>query len=73
MSNPQYLIRNSNIGRVKGRGRTAHIWIGGDTLCRMWSTGGMKQENYSVHDTNEQLDVCHTCALHWAKQPKAAE
>lgn len=25
----------------------AHIWTGGDTACRMWSTGGIKDKSWS--------------------------
>ena len=45
-----------------GRG-TAHIWDDkfDDTYCRMHSTGGLKQENYMLHDTLDNEPLCKLC------------
>jgi hypothetical protein len=50
-----YLIRK------RGTPQAAHIWDGSDTLCRMWSTGGLKQENFEVHDSPQGRNVCAMC------------
>ena len=52
----QYLIRN------KGKVKTAHIWTGRDTACRMWSTGGLShKKSYAVHGDTCGLNVCTMC------------
>lgn len=52
----KYLIR------TKGKNKAAHIWTGQDTVCRMWSTGGIdKRRMYDVHDDNKGLRICHIC------------
>lgn len=52
---PQYLIRNV------GSKNSAHVWLGTDTACRMWSTGGMKQSRFSVTECNKGRDICQMC------------
>ena len=40
----------------------AHIWTGKDTVCRMWSTGGLKKHMGWVHlDNPAGLKVCAMC------------
>jgi hypothetical protein len=52
-----YLIRS------KGKVKTAHIWEGKDTACRMWSTGGMSHKRaYELYDAPYGLSVCTMCA-----------
>ena len=51
-----YLIRN------RGSKQKAHIWTGKDTVCRMWSTGGMKQESFTVNKTTLGKDLCLMCS-----------
>ena len=38
-----------------------HLWDGRDTLCRMWSTGGLNPKNYQTTDRFSGL-VCQLCA-----------
>jgi hypothetical protein len=52
---PGYLIRVN-------RGERAHIWTGGDTACRMWSTGGLGTRGYEVHDDPGGRKICQMCA-----------
>jgi hypothetical protein len=38
--------------------RSAHIWLGDDTACRLWSTGGITQRHkYEVIDTPRAGDL----------------
>jgi len=49
---------------IKNRGQTnkAHYWTGVDTVCRMWSTGGMARKNdYFVSDGPNGRAVCSMC------------
>lgn len=48
-----YLVR-------KNKPRTAHIWTGFDTVCRMYSTGGMNKKKYHVVEKND-LPICTMC------------
>ena len=51
----QYLIRKS------GTKQKAHIWLGRDTACRMWSTGGLKHDRFEVFDDPGEFEICHMC------------
>ena len=51
----KYLVRK------KGQKQKAHLWTGGDTVCRMWSTGGLKQPQFDVVDTPGDHEICHMC------------
>lgn len=52
----KYLIRLK-----KGKAR-AHLWNGSDTVCRMWSTGGLRaRRQFLVCDTPEGRKICHMC------------
>lgn len=57
MSNSGFLIRN------RGQKQKAHIWRGNDTVCRMWSTGGLKRKNFAICDSPQGHEICHMCAL----------
>lgn len=47
---------------VRKRKRRAHIWTGSDTVCRMWSTGGMRRRNrYEVKDEPGEHEICQIC------------
>jgi hypothetical protein len=52
----QFLIRK------RGAKAKAHLWTGADTVCRMWSTGGLKQESYEVRPDRGLHETCHMCA-----------
>jgi hypothetical protein len=51
----KYLIRKT------GKKVKAHLWINGDTLCRMWSTGGLKQSRFEIRDDRGEHEICHMC------------
>jgi hypothetical protein len=50
--------------------RRAHIWTGSDTVCRLWSTGGLTQSDYSVHDDSMGRKICQKCAPPHAEVPR---
>lgn len=41
----------------------AHYWIGSDTQCHLWATGGIKQTRpgWVVTDDRRNRDMCHMC------------
>jgi hypothetical protein len=39
----------------------SHIWDGYDSLCTMWSTGGLKQEFYDVYREPGDNGICAMC------------
>jgi len=49
-----YLVRKKNA-------KTAHIWTGYDTACRMYSTGGLRKKAYQVVSASD-LQICTMCA-----------
>lgn len=58
-----FLIRN------KGNKKSAHYWNGNDTVCRLWSTGGMNQKRgWTVHTDRCGFPICTMCAIVRAKQ-----
>lgn len=48
-----YLVRKKNA-------KTAHIWTGYDTACRMYSTGGLQKKAYAVVNESD-LPACSMC------------
>lgn len=48
-----YLVR-------KRKAKTAHIWTGYDTVCRMYSTNGLRKIAYMVVATSD-LPTCSMC------------
>jgi hypothetical protein len=52
----KYLVRK----RVKNR-RVAHLWNDTDTLCRMHSTGGIREDKYEIIDELGDLPICTMC------------
>ncbi len=52
----KYLIRKT------GERQKAHFRADNDTLCRMWSTGGLIQQRYQIQETAQGRDICHMCA-----------
>jgi hypothetical protein len=50
-----YLIRK------RGNKNRAHLWLGADTVCRMYSTGVLRQKAYSVHDSDCGRLICLMC------------
>lgn len=47
--------------RKQGAKVKAHIWTGSDTVCQMWSTGGMKQSRFEVREDRGEHEICHMC------------
>ena len=41
--------------------KRAHLWTGTDTVCRMYSTGGLGKRHYVVSETQAGHDVCQNC------------
>jgi hypothetical protein len=58
----KFLIRND------GKKQKAHIWNGLDTLCRMYSTGGLGTDNYELYDNNLDNDICTMCSNNLKKR-----
>lgn len=55
----RYLINKAKEGWCLS---VAHIWIGDDTACTMWSTGGLKTFKYKVYEElPEDCAICQTC------------
>ena len=53
----KYLIRD------RGKKQRAHYWTGTDTLCRMWSTGGMRRtQSFFVRDSPDGKEICWMCS-----------
>lgn len=50
----QYLTR-------KRKPKVAHLWLGRDTACRMYSTGGMRTKRYVVSNDRRDLPICTMC------------
>ena len=58
----KYLIRR---GKKKAR---AHLWLGRDTVCRLYSTGGIKAKSkFIVCDSPENRPICVMCGIVCAK------
>jgi len=52
----------------KRKNTAAHIWIGNDTACKMFSTGGFKVGKKVLHDNHDGRRVCAMCEINYAKQ-----
>lgn len=50
------------VSRVKHWKKRAHLWDGADTFCRMYLTGGLRQDRYEVADTHEGKPICLMCS-----------
>ena len=55
-----YLVR-------KGKPRVYHLWNGFDTVCRMYSTGGMSKKKYQVVTNPESRSLCTMCRINAEK------
>lgn len=51
----KYLIR-------KKKPKCVHVFIGGDTLCRLYSTGGLSPSKYTLSTNDSNLPMCKMCA-----------
>lgn len=55
----KWLVKIRGDGVLKAR---AHVWLGNDTVCRMWSTGGLgSPKNYAVLEERGNHDICSNC------------
>lgn len=50
----KYLIR-------KKKPKCYHVFVGSDTLCRLYSTGGLSKKKYVLSSTPGDLPVCQLC------------
>jgi len=48
---------NFKTGEPNGK---THVYTGKDTMCRMWSTGGLRQHRYGFFDS-PPTKVCMNC------------
>lgn len=53
-----YLVRCNGLGKAIGK---THMWDGKDTLCRMWSTGGLDKRKRWRWSRLSNTDVCTMC------------
>lgn len=51
----------------KKKPKTAHIWTGFDTVCRMYSTGGLVKKSYQALMTTD-LPICAMCNVNSKKE-----
>lgn len=56
--NHKFLYQENSKKKIK-----AHLWSGHDTVCRMYTTGGMSNDNQNFSLFNEQFDrnICRIC------------
>lgn len=55
-----YLVRKKNA-------KTAHLWTGFDTVCRMYSTGGLRKKSYQAV-SKTALPICAMCGTNSKKE-----
>jgi hypothetical protein len=54
--------------RTRKRKNAAHVWIGKDTACRMYSTGGLgSRHGFEIVDSPGERSVCTMCACAMAE------
>lgn len=63
-----YIVLADTNGDPRGR---SHGWIGHDTACRMWSTGGLPRHKRWTHSSTPATDLCNQCAN--VRRQKAGE
>jgi hypothetical protein len=52
----------------------AHLWLGNDTACKMYSTGGLRPERQKIFDTPMEKKICLMCSNNMrkvAQKPKS--
>lgn len=54
----------------KRKNTAAHIWIDGDTACKMLSTGGLRLGKKVLHSHHDGRRVCAMCETNYAKKIK---
>ena len=48
------------LGRKTGSGRM-HLWTGLDTVCKMYSTGGLRASKYKPFLQKDHRPICQNC------------
>ena len=63
MDQKMFLIRTKNLDGNKSPKKTgaAHLWDGSDTLCRMFSTGGINAVKYELSGDAKGRPICTMC------------
>jgi 5-methylcytosine-specific restriction endonuclease McrA len=58
--------------RTNKKKYVAHIWMGDDTACTMWSTGGLKKncKDWVHSNDNNGRRICNSCTYAIGKKPK---
>lgn len=46
---------------LKKQNSVAHLWNGTDTVCKLYSTGGMSKKKKTVSTTTHGRELCATC------------
>lgn len=52
----KYLLRKKVTPKTR-----VHYFENGDTLCRMYSTGGLRKDKYKTIPINPGLSICTMC------------
>lgn len=62
---------------IKNKGKArAHLWTGTDTVCRMYSTGGLGRKadkRYSVQESTRGRYICTMCFIVSKKLHESAQ
>jgi hypothetical protein len=45
------------------RQSVAHLWLYGDTVCKLYSTSKMRKKVLKLSETNQGKKVCHMCKV----------
>ena len=53
---------------VKNPESVAHIWVLGDTVCRMYSTNGLNKKKQQRFDSPQGRKICTLCEGVYKKQ-----
>ena len=46
----------------KRKSKVVHLWTGKDTVCRMYSTGGIKSAEYEIITNTLGRNICTMCS-----------
>lgn len=45
----------------KNKPKVYHLFVDGDTVCKMYSTGGLNHDKYELINNVDMLSLCRTC------------
>lgn len=48
---------------LRKNGGVAHYWNGVDTVCKMYSTGGLRKKKYTVCESTLGRKICTMCQV----------